>query len=79
MDRARISGSLTPIGSVTGALTVPERVTPAAYTGETHITPTQSQQILETRDLFLTENITIDPIPNNYGLITWNGSVLTVS
>lgn len=24
-------------------------------------------------------SVTISPIPNNYGLITWNGSTLTVS
>ena len=24
-------------------------------------------------------NVTVNPIPSNYGLITWNGSVLTVS
>lgn len=23
--------------------------------------------------------VTVDPIPSNYGLITWNGAVLTVS
>lgn len=25
------------------------------------------------------QNIVINPIPSNYGLITWNGSVITVS
>ena len=25
------------------------------------------------------KNIRINPIPSNYGLITWDGSVLTVS
>ena len=27
----------------------------------------------------MTDDVTIKPIPQNYGLITWNGSFLTVS
>ena len=54
-------------------------VYPPAYEGETHVTPSSSTQILQTEGLMVGENITIDPIPENYGLITWNGSSLTVS
>ena len=50
-----------------------------AYEGEYTVTPSQEAQTLETKDLRMTGNVTINPIPNNYGLITWNGSVLTVS
>lgn len=50
-----------------------------AYTGATTITPSGETQILNTADKSLYENITINPIPSNYGLITWNGSTLTVS
>lgn len=50
-----------------------------AYTGETTVTPTQSTQTLQTSGYVMEDNITINPIPSNYGLITWNGSVLTVS
>ena len=49
------------------------------YTGDYTITPSAETQILETRNLRMTDNLTIEPIPNNYGLITWNGSVITVS
>ena len=49
------------------------------YTGAYEVTPTQSTQILETNGLKMTDNVTINPIPSNYGLITWNGSTLTVS
>lgn len=49
------------------------------YTGETTVTPTQQTQILETAEHSVLENITINPIPHNYGLITWDGSALTVS
>lgn len=49
------------------------------YDGATEVTPTQETQTLETQGFRLLENIVINPIPSNYGLITWNGSVLTVS
>ena len=49
------------------------------YQGIVHVTPSDSEQILATANRVLSQNITIDPIPNNYGLIGWNGSVLTVS
>ena len=49
------------------------------YEGNYTVTPSAETQTLDTRNLRMTDNITINPIPNNYGLITWNGSTLTVS
>lgn len=49
------------------------------YTGETVITPTQETQVLATTGLMIPTDIVVNPIPSNYGLITWNGSTLTVS
>ena len=49
------------------------------YDGVTEITPSQDTQILQTSNKTLTRNIVVNPIPSNYGLVTWNGSVLTVS
>ena len=50
-----------------------------SYDGMTEVTPSSETQILETRNMALYENITINPIPSNYGKITWDGSTLTVS
>lgn len=50
-----------------------------AYTGPTEFTPTQSVQYAQTAGTSVLANIKINPIPSNYGLITWNGSTLTVS
>jgi hypothetical protein len=50
-----------------------------AYTGETEVTPSNETQTLQTANTALYDNITINPIPSNYGLITWDGSTLTVS
>ena len=52
---------------------------PDDYTGAYTVTPTQETQVLSTRGLMMTDNVTVNPIPSNYGLITWNGSILTVS
>ena len=49
------------------------------FTGDYTVTPSAEEQVLETKNLRMTDNITINPIPNNYGLITWDGSTLTVS
>ena len=51
------------------------------YPGPTEFTPSTQRQTIAVSGYRLTENITIDPIPTNYGLITWNGagSVITVS
>lgn len=49
------------------------------YDGPYRITPSTEVQVLPTRNKLLDAEITIDPIPNNYGLITWNGSTLLIS
>lgn len=49
------------------------------YTGAVEVTPSNETQVLQTRNKAVLSNITINPIPSNYGLITWNGSIITVS
>ena len=50
-----------------------------AYTGPVEITPGREAITLATENKTVLENIKVNPIPSNYGLITWDGSVLTVS
>lgn len=49
------------------------------YRGAYEVTPNATQQILSTKYMRMEEDVVINPIPSNYGLITWNGSTLTVS
>lgn len=49
------------------------------YEGETTFTPSDTTQTIEVENLVCAENITINPIPSNYGRIEWNGAYLTVS
>lgn len=74
-----IRGTLSGQSAITAALTVPEVVEPPHYVGPYEVTPTQSAQTISTAGMMLTQDIMVNPIPNNYGLITWNGSTITVS
>ena len=49
------------------------------YEGAYTITPSAETQTIPIMNKRATDNITIEPIPQNYGLITWNGVTLTVS
>ena len=53
--------------------------TTTVYDGPTEFTPSGSTQTIAIENKKALEDITINPIPSNYGLITWNGSELTVS
>ena len=50
----------------TGNPLVREYIDYPAYEGPTEVTPTEEQQTLETTDLRLTEDITVDAIPGDY-------------
>ena len=49
------------------------------YQGQTEFIPSREQQTAPTAGTLVDTDIIIKPIPNNWGLITWNGSTLTVS
>lgn len=49
------------------------------YLGPYTATPGPEAQELQTAGLQMLQNITIEPIPENYGRITWDGSTITVS
>lgn len=74
-----VTGSLSNSISVTGKLTVPEVIDTRHYQGVYEFTPSDETQIIPTSGLKLTQDIVINPIPSNYGLVTWNGSQLTIS
>ena len=49
------------------------------YDGDYDITPTSTAQVFETNGKKITHDFIVEPIPSNYGLITWDGSTITVS
>lgn len=49
------------------------------FDGDYTVTPTNTTQVLSMEGLRARQNVTVNPIPSNYGLITYNGSTITVS
>ena len=49
------------------------------WEGPYEVTPQATAQVLATSGLQMASDLTIGPIPSNYGLVTWDGSTLTVS
>lgn len=73
----KINSDLIPLSV---SLSAPiQKVMGDRYEGSYTVTPSSETQVLNTENLVATQNITINPIPSNYGLITWNGSNLIVS
>ena len=83
----KIVGTLSSPQSITGTLqggnSIVGRVAIGGsyrkYDGSYEITPTEYEQVLETSHRSMSEDIKVNPIPKNYGLITWDGSTLHVS
>lgn len=73
-----LSGVLAGGASIGGTLCIKGR-SAAPYQGAYEVTPSEEAQTLPTGSRLMLENLTINPIPSNYGLITWDGSTLTVS
>lgn len=49
------------------------------YEGPYEATPTSDTQVFATGRKLMVREFTVNPIPSNYGLVTWNGQTLTVS
>lgn len=49
------------------------------YDGEYDVTPSSVVQVFATNGKKMNHDFVVEPIPSNYGLITWNGSIITVS
>ena len=52
---------------------------PEHYEGQYEFIPGDEVQTINIKNMMADADIIIDPIPSNYGKISWNGSVLTVS
>lgn len=74
-----VSVDAVSMGVSIGTPIVKEYVDVETYTGDYEVTPSSEVQTLNTSGLRLTRNIVVNPVPPNYGLITWNGAFLTVS
>lgn len=74
-----LSFALVEDGTLTFDVSTPHSIDADVYEGSYEVTPSAETQTLNTSGLMMSQDVTINPIPSNYGLITWNGSTLTVS
>ena len=76
-----VTGDITSVRSITGTVTFPVSASPSgdSYDGPYRVAPTQQDQVLPIAGKWALHDITVEKIPSNYGLITWDGSKLTVS
>ena len=72
-----LSLNITMDGEVGTVTKVVEHDLPV-YTGETDVTPSEETQTLQTANRIVLQNIVINPIPENYGRLSWTGNTLTV-
>lgn len=75
----RLDATLSGVQSLSATLSLPQAVAVDEYSGPYEFTPGNAPQVVEIANKKATADITIGPIPDNYGLITWDGSTLTVS
>lgn len=75
----RLDATLSGIQSLTATLSLPQAVAVDEYSGPYEFTPGNAPQVVAIANKKATADITIAPVPQNYGLITWDGSTLTVS
>lgn len=76
---AAVGASISPPASVDvdiGTETYRDR---EPYTGEYTATPSRHVQVFATAGKSMTANFAVNPIPHNYGLITYDGGTITVS
>lgn len=75
----QLTGILTGAGNIRGQLTLPKGKASPAFPGAYEYTPSNVMQMIEIEGYKATQNIVIHPIPQNYGLITWNGLGIKIS
>lgn len=74
---SELSGALTGASALSGALTTNGRFYPV-YDGATTVTPSEMEQVLPTNGMAVLSDITIEPIPSNYGRVERRGSAVFV-
>lgn len=62
-----------------GVVEVVEERGRETYEGPYEVTPTRDTQTLSTEDKIMIADVTVNPIPSNYGLITHDGFAIRIS
>lgn len=73
----KLIGTLSATGSLLGEITLSK--TQPAYKGDYTVIPGDEPQTIACAGYAMSQNITVEAVPSNYGKIGWNGFTLTVS
>ena len=83
----KLTGTLTSIGVLTGEVSAEQGLSGTltiagsipSYPGPYMVTPGDAEQVIACEGLLMPQDIIIQPVPSNYGRISWDGVTLTVS
>lgn len=70
-------GSISGASKLTGTMSAGGRTYPQ-YEGAVTVTPSEMEQVLPTNGMAVLSDITIEPIPSNYGRVERRGSAVFV-
>lgn len=73
-----LRGRLTPRMSLRGRLTIPTTIHMEYYQGPYEVTPRLNQQILETNDKTMTDDVTVYEIPITYTSNPYDGKTVLI-
>lgn len=77
-ETVTLRGTLQSTSDLSADLTVPPIRGGIPYGGRYEVTPTEETQILPTRGRILARDIIVNPIPTNYGRVTWTSGHLLI-
>ena len=72
-----MGADLASIEGLTVSLSIPEFAS-VYYDGSYEIDPTDDVQTLQTQGLVMRQNLKINPVPDSYGHIAWNGTRILI-
>lgn len=72
-------GLILPFDGESGIVYEVSKQTHDTYSGKYEWTPTAEPQIIPIADMIAAQDITINPVPHDYGLISYNGLGIRVS
>ena len=73
----KLIGTLSATGSLLGEITLSK--TQPVYKCDYTVIPGDEPQTIACAGYAMSQNITVEAVPSNYGKIGWNGFTLTVS
>ena len=72
-----ITAKLTGQAQISADLNLPTIISPPTYEGEYEFTPTENTQTISINGELASQDIIINPIPDDYARMRWSGNIVT--